>query len=93
MIEKNKSGRSATGHDPICGFRLSVERQAEMLTWTKRNNVESFSKRDLHAEAPGEPLKMRDEPGLRPCPSGFFKFLSTGLDGLARIALTRGPLM
>jgi hypothetical protein len=41
----------------------------------------------------GEPLNLRHELGLRPCPNGFFKFLSTGLDGLARIALTRGPPM
>jgi len=40
---------------------------------------------------PGEPLKMRHEPGLRTCPSGFFKFLSTGFHGHARIALTHGP--
>src|SRR5262249_17046817 len=41
----------------------------------------------------GESLRKRHEPGLLRCPSGFFKFLSTGLDEPARIALPPGSPM
>ena len=36
---------------------------------------------------------LGNSPSVEIQASGFFKFLSTGLDGLARIALTRGSLM
>ena len=84
FMAATESARAVTGADRIGRWKIRL--------------ICRLYIRPAHGETPVIPgparelLKMGHEPGLRLCPSGSFKFLSTAFLGRARIALTRGPL-
>jgi hypothetical protein len=48
LTAKKKRGRPATGRAPVVRLRMSVEKQAEVFAWGKRNGLETFSSAIRH---------------------------------------------
>jgi hypothetical protein len=46
--EKKRTGRPATGHDPIMYVRVPLEMQASIRAWAERNNVSGMSEAVRH---------------------------------------------